>query len=263
MKKLDFDNLGNVHKKFEQITQTSLIPELPFVVRLDGRAFHTYTKGLKRQFDERLSNAMIETTIYLVGQWNAKCGYTQSDEISLIFELPEVFDGRIQKITSLFSAAASVKFNQLAKLTIPEKADSVALFDSRVIQYPSLKHIEDYLLWRETDATRNSLSMAASAYYSTKDLHKAGYTKKHDMLHAKGINWNDYPTHFKRGTYVAKRAVKKMLTSDELSRIPGKHRNNLKEIEFTRNVVQVVEMQPITTVSNFLDVVINGYSDKF
>ena len=253
MKREDFEALGTKHKLYEQRYDSTLMPGLPVIVRLDGRAFHTFTKGLQRPFDPRLSAAMISTTKHLVAEWNASVGYTQSDEITIAFANadPEAefnFGGRVQKIVSLFAASASVKFNNIIRTSIPEKASELPLFDARVFQYPNLDLAVENFLWRETDATRNSLTMAAHSVYSTKELHKAGYVAKHDMLHAKGINWNDYPIHFKRGMYVAKRTVMKTLTDEELQRIPPAHREPGKM--FARSVVQELNLLPLSHLAN-------------
>lgn len=224
----EFEALGNKMKYFEGRQNDTVIPMLPMVVRLDGRAFHTFTRGLERPFDRNFSDCMIETTKKLIQETHAKIGYTQSDEITLIFipeeqqELP--FAGKIQKICSIFASIASVEFNKQVAQRLPSKADKVAVFDCRAFTLPTKQSVYECLLWRETDATRNSLSMAVSAYYSEKECFKKGFKEKHDMLHAIGINWDSYPTHFKRGTYLAKTLVKKELDAETLAKIPEKHR---------------------------------------
>lgn len=254
----DFETLGNRHKAYEAHFDSALMPGLPVIVRLDGRAFHTFTKGLRRPYDERLSYAMVETTKHLVKEWNATIGYTQSDEITIGFanidpEIEFVFGGRIQKIVALMAASASVKFNNIVKQYIPEKASETPLFDARIFQYPNLQLAAENFLWRETDATRNSLTMAAHSVYSTKDLHKAGYSKKHELLAAKGINWNDYPTHFKRGVYVGKSTVMKTLSVEEQERIPPKHRGELGK-QFARSVIEVRDLPPVAAIANPIEV---------
>jgi tRNA(His) guanylyltransferase len=166
-----------------------------------------------------------------------------------------MFSGRIQKIVSVVASIASVKFNRIIQETIPERADMMPVFDARVFQYPTPELAAETFLWRETDATRNSLTMAAHAYYSTKELHKAGFAKKHDMLHAKGVNWNDYPAFFKRGTYVGPRQVLKMLNDFELSKIPEQFRPTGPVM---RNVVDVLDLPPYTQMKNPVEVLFYG-----
>lgn len=261
MKRSEFEAMGDRHKAFEaRETMHRLMPGLPVLVRLDGRAFHTFTRGLARPYDERLSRSMIETTKYLVDHTHASVGYTQSDEISLAFPNTDpdnqvMFDGRVQKLCSVLAAMATAKFNQQILANIPEKAHLLPLFDARVYQYPTLDLAAESFIWRETDATRNSLTMAAHAYYSHKELHKAGYARKHEMLHAKGLNWNDYPDFFKKGTYVRRESTLKELTAAELARIPEKHRPTGPVM---RSVLRELAMPPITRVANVNAVLFEG-----
>lgn len=253
----DFELMGDLHKRFESRVFDTVLPGTPVVVRLDGKAFHTFTKGLKRPFDENLSLCMIETTKYLVSIFSPNIGYTQSDEISLAFsnldkDTPFIYSGRVQKLASIFASTATAKFNQLIGKHIPYKHELLPVFDCRVIQYPNLETVCDYFLWRETDATRNSLSMAAQTYYCQKELHGAGFVKKHDMLHAKGINWNNYPPHFKRGSYVGRVMVQKGLSEEERMRIPEAHRPTA-DMKFSRMEVQELDFEPITKMPYPMD----------
>ncbi len=261
MKRSEFEAMGDRHKAFEaREAQHKLMPGLPTLVRLDGRAFHTFTRGLARPYDERLSRAMVETTKYLVEHTHASIGYTQSDEISLAFPNSDpasqlMFDGRVQKLCSVVASMATAKFNQQILANIPEKAHLLPLFDARVYQYPNLELAAESFIWRETDATRNSLTMAAHAFYSHKELHKAGYARKHELLHAKGINWAEYPDFFKKGTYVRRESVLKELSPAELARIPEKHRPTGPVM---RSVLREVAMPPCTRVANLQDVLFFG-----
>lgn len=261
MKKEDFDALGDRQKAFEQREAgATLMPGLPVLVRLDGRSFHTFTRGLARPYDERLSSAMIETTKFLVEQTQASIGYCQSDEISLAFPNQDLtnkmlFDGRIQKLCSVFAGLAAARFGELIRQSIPQKAHLYPVFDARVWSVPSLEVAADHFVWREADATRNSLTMAAHAVYSHKELHKAGYTQKHEMLHRKGINWNDYPAFFKRGTYVRREKVEKHLSESELARIPPARRPIGPVL---RSAVMELEMPPLQRVANIQGVLFAG-----
>lgn len=245
--------MGDRQKAFEgREAGRKLMQGLPALVRLDGRAFHTFTRGLKRPYDARLSQALIETAKYLVQETQASIGYCQSDEISLVFPNTDtlaamLYDGKTQKLTSVLAAMATAKFIQQVLANIPEKAHLLPVFDARAWDVCSLDVAAEHFVWRETDATRNSLTMAAHAYYSPKELHKAGYAQKHEMLHAKGINWNDYPAFFKRGTYVRREDVLKELTPAELARIPV---NRRPEGPVVRSVVKELDMPPITRLAN-------------
>lgn len=251
-----FDELGDRHKKFEAMTESKLMPGLPVIIRLDGRAFHTFTKGMKRPYDPTMSYCMIDTTKYLVHHLGANFGYCQSDEITLGFRNDDIktemmFGGRVQKLVSISAAMASVEFNKQILSNMPEKVRMAPIFDARVFQYPTLALATENVLWRELDATRNSLTMACHAHFPQSQLFKVGFKGKHDLLHTIGINWNDYPAFFKRGTYVSKRVELKELTLDELARIPEKYRPTEPVL---RNVVEKMVMPIFTTVENKIGV---------
>lgn len=261
MRRSDFESMGDRQKLFEgQEASRRLLPGLPVLARLDGRAFHTFCRGLAKPYDERMSLAMIETTKYLVEKTNASVGYTQSDEISLAFPNLSAsqtifFEGKVQKICSVLASMAAAKFNQEVAFRIPDKARELPVFDARVWAVPSLEIAAEHFLWREADATRNSLTMAAHAHYSHKELHKAGYAQKHEMLHAKGVNWDQYPAFFKRGSYIRREVVMKELTSEELSRIPEKHRPSGP---VARNVLQILDIPPLGKLLNAEGVLFRG-----
>jgi tRNA(His) 5'-end guanylyltransferase len=206
---------------------------------------------------------MAETTIYLARETNAKIAYTQSDEISLIWLAGKdeelFFDGRIQKMSSILAAMGSVFFNGKLAALIPEKANKVAHFDCRVFSVPSQNEAANYLIWREADACRNSVSMAAQSCYSHVQLHGRKQAEMHDMLHAKGINWNDYPTHFKRGVYVRGVVREIPFSAAELEKLPPKHaaRTN-PDLKVRRRDWEVVELPIFTKILNREEVIFEG-----
>jgi len=259
------DNMGDRMKMYEsQTTQTRLIPLLPVVARLDGKGFSKFTKGLKRPYDERLSKLMVETTKYLVQETNANCGYTQSDEITLCWfnadpKASPYFDGKVFKILTELSAMCSVFFNEKLGEYLPEKVGKRPRFDARVWNVPTLEEAVNVFLWREFDATKNSISMAAQHYYSHKELQGKHCGEMQEMLFQKGINWNDYPAFFKRGTYVQRKVRSGKLTIEELEKLPPKHnaRKN-PELVVERKYVEELELPPLTKVTNKVDVIIFG-----
>jgi tRNA(His) 5'-end guanylyltransferase len=251
MKRHDFEILGDKHKKYEAATETFLMPGLPIVARLDGRGFSKFTRGLQRPFDQQFVECMSEVTKQLVKEFHADVGYTQSDEITIAFSNQDLdneslFSGRVQKLVSIFAATASVHLNkQIWRL--PAKQQSMSpIFDCRVYQYPNLQLAAESCLWREMDATRNSLTMATQHYYSHRECHGAGFSRKHDMLHEKGVNWNNYPRHFKRGTYFAVNSVERVLTPEELAKIPEKFRPTGPVI---RSVCSELDLEPAESYS--------------
>ncbi len=264
-----FNKLGDRLKGYEaNYPQYLATKGLPLVARLDGRSFHNFTQGLKKPFDIRLSEAMIETTKYLVEETHALTGYTQSDEITLIWFVPAdsvsdyMFTGKTQKLVSTLSALASVKFFSIIQETIPEKKTAMPTFDCRVFQTPTLEEGANAFLWRELDATKNSISMAASAYFSHKALDgKSGNEKQEMLLIEKNINWNDYPPFFKRGTYVQRKTFERSLTAEELAAIPEKHRISPDAVVMRSAIVEL-DMPPASKVINLVDVIFNKDSPK-
>ena len=232
MSATDKTSLGDRMKAYEApSTSRKAFKGQPLVVRLDGKSFHTWTKGLKRPYDERLSKIMRRVTIALVERFQPLVGYTQSDEITLVWyhaphETPEYpFDGRFQKLESLTAAFASVMFNFHVAELLPEKSAFPAIFDSRAFVVPTIKEAYHAILWRQQDATKNAISMAAHVYFSHKSLQgQDGPTMQERLWSEKGVNFNDYPAFFKRGVFVKRHKVLKTLLPSELERIPEAHR---------------------------------------
>lgn len=247
-----------------QTTKTTLIPMLPIVARLDGKNFSTFTRSLEKPYDKRLSQLMIDTTKYLVNETNANCGYHQSDEITLVWYNSNInsqpyFNGKIFKIITDLSAMCSVYFNNKLSEYLPEKANTMPRFDARVWNVPNLDEAVNSFLWRENDAVKNSISMAAQEVYSPKQLLNKNGSEKQEMLFKKGINWNDYPSYFKRGTYIQRKIRIGKLSIDELNKLPEKH-NARKDPNFTfeRKSVEVLDLPPLSKIENRIDVLING-----
>lgn len=234
------DALGDRMKKYEYITRTYLVPRMPVIIRLDGKAFHTFTRGFKRPFDEVLISTMQDTTKYLCENiQGCVLGYTQSDEITLVLvdykKLNSCawFDNNIQKMCSIAASMATFAFNRFFvanlnafyefntdidlteigyHITFSEEdsgkyyeaykkaAEKGALFDARVFNIPK-EEVCNCVLWRQNDATRNSVEMVAQAHFSHGMLQNKSQSQMQDMLMLeKGINWNDFPVHQKRGS---------------------------------------------------------------
>jgi tRNA(His) 5'-end guanylyltransferase len=254
------DDFGDRMKMYEGIeAQRVFMPRLPICVRIDGRAFHTFTRGMKRPYDGKMAMAMIQTMKYLVDQSNACIGYTQSDEISLILrdDCDPLFGGRISKLTSVLASIATAKFNEEIHEAYPDKP--LAFFDCRCWQVPNRTEAANELLWREFDATKNSISMAARAYYSDKQLYGKNGSEKQDMLMDKGINWNDYPVFFKRGTYAQKKTIERILTSYEWEKLPEIACQRIdRETKVKRSAVLVLDMPIFSKVVNRAEVIFDG-----
>lgn len=205
------DPIGDRMKgDYESRAQTHLPRRTHTLIRIDGKAFHTYTRGLERPYDKRFMDDMAETTRYLCQEiQGARIGYTQSDEISVLVtdfatrQTQAWFDGNVQKIVSIAASLATAKFN-----AIRTDRSKLALFDARVFTIPQDLEVINYFLWRQRDAVRNSISMLAQAYFSAKQLHGKSTNAMQNMLWTEhGVNWNDEDPRFKRGTIVVPRYV--------------------------------------------------------
>lgn len=258
-------NLGDRIKWYEErYTNCVFMPYVPVIARLDGRSFHTFTAGLRRPYDERLSRMMIATTEHLVKETNARCGYTQSDEISLVWLAESMegcifFSGKLQKMNSILSAMASSYFNRLLPEFIPEKASNMPLFDCRMFQVPSEIEAVNCFVWREHDAVRNSVQMAARSVFSHKECENKNNSELQEMLFSKGINWNDYPSAFKRGTYIRRREFTRAFTTEEIENLPPKHaaRTN-PDLEIKRTVIMQEDFPILNKMANREQVILHG-----
>ena len=232
------DDLGTRMKEYEKRNQYYLQKRTPVAIRVDGRSFHTFTKGFKRPFDDILMKSMQETAKYMCENiQGAKFAYVQSDEITIILvdydtlETDCWFNYRTDKLCSISASMATMAFNRVfvknvdewGRLTFPnwdeggtnEEVDvdllklndayqraigKGAMFDARCFNIPK-EEVTNLIYWRQLDATRNSIQMVGQANFSHKELQNKSCNDIQDMLHEqKGINWNDYPTVCKRGT---------------------------------------------------------------
>ena len=222
------DDLGVRMKTFyEQIPKTKLMRRCPVALRIDGKAFHTFTRGFQKPFDEVLIKSMQETMKYLCENiQGCVLGYTQSDEITLILidykklNSSAWFDYEIQKMCSISASMATMAFNKYFNINVNEYAynheeqlstirltdiynkalKKGAMFDARAFNIPK-EEVTNNFYWRQLDASRNSIQMVGQANFSHKELHKKSCNDIQDMLMTqKGINWNDLPIYQKRGS---------------------------------------------------------------
>ena len=217
-----FDSLGDRMKAYENVSRIYLPRRLPVIIRVDGRAFHTFTRGFQRPFDSVLAVSMWETAKALCKEISgAKLAYTQSDEISVLVTNNDTlttepwFANNLQKIVSLSASVATRAFDNAFQLKISSYDDSfkqfstyfrvlhTATFDARAFILPP-EEVCNYFIWRQQDAVRNSIQMAAQSVYSHKELQHKNQSDLQDMLMEKGINWNDYEVWQKRGICVVK-----------------------------------------------------------
>lgn len=236
------DNLGTRMKEFyETIPKTRLMRRCPVAIRIDGRAFHTFTRGFDKPFDEVLVKSMQSTMKYLCENiQGCVFGYTQSDEITLILldyqtlDTDAWFDYEVQKMCSIAASMATMAFNNYFTIEVNNFAntngiapigyfnnendplvkrfatycaarDKGAMFDARVFNIPK-EEVTNLVYWRQLDAARNSVQMVGQANFPHKELQGKSCNDIQDMLMTqKGINWNDFPTYLKRGSACIKK----------------------------------------------------------
>ena len=254
---MDKTTLGDRMKNnYENISRYYLTRRMPVIIRIDGKAFHTFTRGFKKPFDDIFVKTMQDTMKYLCENiQGCVLGYTQSDEISLVLvDYAELttdawFGNNLQKMCSVSASMATLAFNKFfseqvqdfmyaccddfGDNVLPEKQNDyelahnvyfkklhTAMFDSRVFTIPK-EEVCNYMIWRQQDATRNSIQSVGQANFSQKELHGQSCNNIQDMLMTqKGINWNDYATTLKRGSCCIK--VDDGLTKyDEVGNICG------------------------------------------
>ena len=231
------DDLGKRMKTYEYVTRNHLTRRTPVIIRIDGKAFHTFTRGFQRPFDDLLVKSMQDTMKYLCENiQGCVLGYTQSDEITLVLvdykrlDTAAWFDYNVQKCASIAASMATMAFNRAFEHNVrcyvvqwrnehddpcyepdPQYSawvkamNSGAMFDARVFNIPK-EEVCNCLLWRQLDAARNSIQMVGQAHFSHSELQNKSCNEIQEMLFSKcGINWNDTPTHLKRGSCCVRR----------------------------------------------------------
>ena len=228
------DSLGDRMKEYYENRSKLFLPRrVPVIIRLDGKAFHSFTKGLKRPYDEIFHKTMNSTMKYLCENiQGCKLGYTQSDEITLLLTDYDTistdawFGYGMQKVCSVAASMATMAFNRFFRenynnavselrcpldsdpyLTIVSKKLDCAMFDARCFSIPK-EEVTNCFIWRQQDASRNAIQMLGQCNFSHKALHCKSCNDIQDMLMLeKGINFNDMPTEFKRGVCCVKKEV--------------------------------------------------------
>ena len=249
-------------KRYESVSRKHLMTKVPVIIRIDGKAFHTFTRGFAKPFDELLNKSMRLTALDLCKNiQGSKFAYTQSDEISIVLtdtatiDTQAFFEYNIQKVCSITASMATLYFNKNFGDILQEKSDdsdcspllkdevdyqiyinklNTALFDSRCFNIPD-SEVVNYFIWRQKDCSRNSVQMVGRSYFSHKELIKVSCDKiQSKLLLEKDINWNNYKTIYKRGTGIKKVSVvdseRKLWEVDEHIPIFTQDRNYIQEM---------------------------------
>ena len=259
------DDLGKRIKGYEQVAKTVLMKRTPVMIRIDGRAFHTFTRGFKKPFDEILVKSMQETMKYLCENiQGCKFGYTQSDEITLVLTDYDTlttdawFDYEVQKMCSIAASMATMYFNKVFSKNVENEIfeyknsfipqcveiqkeikeyhnvlkkaiEKGAMFDARCFNI-SKEEVTNAVYWRQLDAARNSIQMVGQANFSHKELQNKTCAMIQEMLFSeKGINWNNYPTYLKRGS-ACKKVNDKWEIDLDMPMLKGEGRQYLEEV---------------------------------
>lgn len=295
-----FDELGIRIKQYEaQTTHRYLMPGLPVYARIDGRAFHTFCRGLKKPFCYELVKTMQEVTKFLVEETHAQLGYVQSDEISLCWldvdKAP--FDGKLHKLESVLASLATSKFvnyinykyntYNVLKSAKVEYAESKVIesfiqdmidgipnweqlydkcqklnpsFDCRVFQLPNEVELANTFVWREIDAVRNSVSMLAQANFSHKELQGKDRKSMLTMLEEKGIRWNELRSDLKQGAYFKRFVEDKYLEDEIWNKIPENKRPESRYCK--RSIIKQIELPIMKNIENKVGVYFYGEEPK-
>lgn len=260
------DDLGTRMKEYERTAQHNLLRRTPVLIRIDGRAFHTFTKTFKSlcpslektPFSVLLHEIMVSTTETLVGNvQGCVLGYTQSDEISLLVRdwdsitTDSWFGNNIQKVVSLSAAIASNAFNHnYSKYKILENVNQYAQFDSRAFNLPK-EEVTNYFIWRQQDAMRNSIQMLGHYHFSVREMHRLNNSAvRSKLVEEKNVVWDELPPWMQRGTCVM--------------RVPRGGKENIvvtpqteREAQLGAMVVKSIVGQPTNTTGKRINIVVD------
>lgn len=211
--------LGDRMKRFESATRAILPPRTHTLIRVDGKAFHSFLRHAEKPYDTAVMEAMDAVAEALCDQISGSVmAFTQSDECSVLvtdYSAPGTqpwLGGVIQKIASVSASIATVAFNRTYQ-PFGGRPENLALFDARVFTIPDPAEVVNYFLWRQRDCVRNSITMAAQAVFPHKRLHGVNTNQMQELLHSEhGINWNDYPDGCKRGRITTRHTAEQEIT---------------------------------------------------
>ena len=259
------DPLGDRMKATERFSAGERIhPENPLYVRLDGRGFSRFTKGMQRPFDPRMTAAMKATATHLLEATHANAAYVQSDEISLLWSVdPEgehLFGGKPQKLTSVLAGLATAAFTRalLADTSgLAQWADRLAHFDARAVAMGDPQESCEMFAWRGKDARRNGINQLAQSVFSNRALHGISTRDVLAMLAGKGIDLDDYPAASLNGTLLRRIAVRRALSETERAKIPQAHRPGPDQLYTRHMTVGYDEVHP-GRLENLEDVLFDG-----
>jgi len=214
------NNIGDRIKKYEQVSKTILLPRSYIVLRVDGKAFHSFTKKMNKPFDDKLIESMVKAGERTAKQiMGFKLGYHQSDEFTFVltdtdsFESQIYFDGEVQKLCSVVASMFGAYFNS-------EMGGTEAIFDCRAFNVPK-EDVANVFIWRQRDWERNSVQMFTRSFYSHKECENKKISDMHEMLFKKAKNWTELSDVYKNGTFITRggQRINKKLDYKEINNI--------------------------------------------
>ncbi|KRX05394.1 hypothetical protein PPERSA_00695 [Pseudocohnilembus persalinus] len=232
--------IGDRMKSYEKSSRTHLDPSLPVIIRIDGHSFSKFTKGLKKPFENWFHELMVETTANLMQEFQVNFGYTQSDEITLIYTPSFDKQNRLN----------DYPFKNQQKLK-----NANCFFDARIFNVPSLPEAFSNVYWRSCyDCVKNSVSMAAYCHFSEKKISGFSTAQRIEALKKeKNIDWNtDFSNHFKYGTFIKKRAISIDMPEKYKNFKNNDQKQNVQRREFIAFSVNLSQKKFDENVSEFL-----------
>lgn len=210
-------------KGYEEAVGSKVLRRTPVIIRVDGKAFHTFTKRITPEtdplhqeghFSQSLHHVMTRTAAEVCREMqNVVLAYTQSDEISFLlkdwnnYDTQQWFDGKVQKIASVAASMTTAYFNNFWDVSFNDDTPARAFFDARVYNVPH-HDVDNYFIWRQKDMLRNSVNYIARQYFSHKQRHGKVVWQIIEMLSKeKGVEWGEYPLWEQRGSCIIKRPI--------------------------------------------------------
>lgn len=249
------DEFGDRMKAYEGVeAKRRLDIDLPVVARIDGRSFSKFTRGFERPYDHALHGAMVAATKALVEGTHADIGFTQSDEITLVWRRCSIFDARVSKLTSVLASMATVNFAlNLLPFRRSEVLHRMPHFDARVWNVPSETEAVNAVLWRSQDARKNGVSSAARSVMSAKAMHGLDQLGMIEAMAEVDVVYAEFPEEHRHGTYLQRHTFDAPIPDDIWSAIPEHARPESRTV--TRSATRKLNIGYFGDVVNRNDVV--------
>lgn len=257
------DSFGDRMKSYESVeAKRRLRLDVPVVARIDGRSFSKFTRVFERPYDHTLHSAMVAATSALVDGTHADIGFTQSDEITLVWQKCNIFDARVAKLTSVLASMATIHFAlNLYGFRSSEVIRGMPHFDCRVWNVPSETEATNAVLWRSQDARKNGVSSAARSVMSAKSMHGLDQKGMIDAMLERGVCYTSFPKEHRFGTFLQRQSAHVEMSDSEWKSIPEKHRPESRTV--TRSSVRTLDIEYFGDVVNRNAVVFEKHEPEF